>query len=144
MNVATAAVTCGRLTQAGVVLAARGSYSARADQYGVNVTESSRGSSGPSQGAGKPEVVLEHWGGDAEMLAFDSMLKGAVRRSDPFERARVAARTIRDYDLDSLLITYAGGAELSADRVELVLRGPRRGRLGRRAVLVRAALGELL
>ncbi len=78
------------------------------------------------------------------MLAFDSMLKGAARRLDAGERARVAACTIRDYDLDSLHIAYPDGAELSADRIGLVLRGPRRGRLHRRDLLIRAALGELL
>jgi hypothetical protein len=148
LNVAIAAVTCGRLTQAEVVLAVRGFYRARADQYNVSVTESDWGSPGPSrrarEAAVKPEVVLEHWGGDAEMLAFQSVLKSATRRSDPVERARVAARTVRDYDLDSLVVTYPNGAELSADRIELILRGPSRGRLRRRSVLIRAALGELL
>jgi hypothetical protein len=148
LNVAVAAVTCGRLTQADVVLAVRGFYTARADQYGVNVTESDWGSPGPRrrarEAAVRPEVVLEHWGGDAEMLAFESSLKGATRRSDPVERARVAARTIRDYDLDSLVVTYPNGAELSADRVELIIRGPSRGPLRRRSVLIRAALAQLL
>jgi hypothetical protein len=130
LSLALAAVTCGRLTQAAVVHAMRGGATARADQYGVNVTER--------------ELVLEHWGGDAEMLAFDSQLRRAARRSEPGERARVAARTIRDYDLDSLLITFADGGELQADRTELVLRGPPRGRLRRRGVLVHAALGDLL
>jgi hypothetical protein len=144
LSVALAAVTCGRITQAAVVQATRGSSSARADQYGVNVTESRQRSSGSGRRAGEPELVLEHWGGDAEMLAFDSMVKSPARRSEPNERARVAARTIRDYDLDSLHIAYPDGAELSADRLGLVLRGPRRGRLGRRDLLVRAELGELL
>jgi len=88
--------------------------------------------------------VLEHWGGDAEMLVLRSPLKGAARRASSLERARVAARTIRDYDLDSLHIAYPDGAELSADRVQLVLYGPRRGLLRRRDQLVRATLGELL
>lgn len=147
LSVALAAVTCGRITQAAVVRATRGRCSARADEYGVGVTESRRLSPGSSRRARelarKPELVLEHWGGDAEMLAFDSMLKGAARRSDPKERARVAARTIRDYDLDALHIAYPDGAELSADRDGLILRGPPRGRLRRRNLLLRAALGEL-
>lgn len=148
MSIALAAVTCGRLTQAAVVRASRGRCCARADQYSVNVTEPRRRSPGSRQRArklvGEPEVVLEHWGADAEMLAFDFALKGAARLSDPAERARVAARTIRDYDLDSLHIAYPDGAELSADRIGLILRGPRRGRLRRREVLIRIALGELL
>jgi hypothetical protein len=78
------------------------------------------------------------------MLAFESTLKSAAQRSDPNERARVAARTIRDYDLDSLHIAYPDGAELAADRLELVLRGPRRGRLRQRDLVLRAALDELL
>jgi hypothetical protein len=148
LNVAVAAVTCGRLTQADVVVAVRGVYTARADQYRVNVTESNWGSLRPRRRARgpavKPDVVLEHWGGDAEMLAFESSLRSATRRSTPVERARVAARTIRDYDLDSLVVTYPNGAELSADRLELIIRGPSRGPLRRRSMLIRAALGELL
>jgi hypothetical protein len=148
LNVAIAAVTCGRLTQADVVHAARGFHTARADQYGVIVTESDCLSPGPPWGArragGRGEVVLEYWGGDAEMLAFESTLKRTTRRSNPVERARMAARTIRDYDLDSIAITYPDGAQLSADRFEVVLRGPHRGRLRRRSVLIRVALGELL
>jgi hypothetical protein len=148
LNVAIAAVTFGRLTQAEVVLAVRGFYKARADQYNVSVTEFDGGSPGPGrrarEAAMKPEVILEHWGGDAEMLAYGSTLKSATRRSYPVERARVAARTIRDFDLDSLLATYPNGTELSADRIELTLRGPSRGPLRRRSVLIRAALDELL
>jgi len=148
LNVAIAAVTCGRLTRAEVVFAVRGFYKARADQYNVSVTEFDGTLPGPSrrarEAAMKPEVVLEHWGGDAEMLAYQSSLKSATRRSDPVERARIAARTIRDYDLDSLLATYRNGSELSADRVELILRGPSRGPLRRRSVLIRAALDQLL
>ncbi|MGA2924646.1 MAG: hypothetical protein ABSG43_01430 [Solirubrobacteraceae bacterium] len=149
LSIALAAITCGRLSHAAVVRASRGRCSARADQYGVNVTERHRRSPpGPRLRAreleGERELVLEYWGADAETLAFDSMLKGAARRSDPGERARVAARTIRDYDLDSLEIAYPDGTELTADRTGLVLRGPRRGRLRRRDVLIRVALGELL
>jgi hypothetical protein len=148
LNVALAAVTCGRTTQAAVVRATRGCCSARADQYGVNVSEARWRSLGSSprdrEFAGESELVFEHWGDDAEMLAFDSTLKSAARRSDPHERARVAARTIRDHDLDSLHVAYPDGAELSADRLELVLRGPRRGRLRQRDLLIRAALDELL
>jgi hypothetical protein len=141
-SVAVAAVTCGRLTQAEVVQAARGDCTARADQYGVNVTESAGRSLGARDST--PELVVEHWGGDAEMLAFESTLRPHARRSDPRERARVAAETIRHYDLDSLEITFPDGGELSADRIELVLRGPRGGRLRRRDVLIRAALADLL
>jgi hypothetical protein len=148
LRLAIAAVTCGRITQAAVVRATRGRSSARADQYGVFVREARWPLPGSSRRArevaGESELVLEHWGGDAEMLAFDSTLKSAARRSDPNERARVAARTVRDYDLDSLQIAYPDGAELSADRLELVLRGPRRGRLRQRDLLIRVALDELL
>jgi hypothetical protein len=145
LSVAVAAVTCGRLTRAAEVEAARGPYNARADKYGVNVTVSDGRSSGSARDTlAGDEVVLEHWGGDAEMLAFDSIVKGPALRSDPFERARVAARTMRTYDLDSLIATYANGSVLKASRDEVVLRGPRRGRLGRRGVVIRAALGELL
>lgn len=148
LSVALAAVSCGRVTQAAVVRATRGYYSARADQYGVNVTESYRRSPGwgrrTREPAGEAELVLEHWGGDAEFLASESVLGGATRRSGaPYERARAAARTIRYYDLDSLQIAYPDGAELSADRLGLVLRGPRRGRFRRRDLLIRAALDEL-
>lgn len=128
--------------------ATRGRYTARADQYGVSVTETHGRSPGSSTGAREipsdPELVLEYWGGDAEMLAFDSMLKSAARRSHPRERARVAARFIRDYELDSLHISYPDGAELSADRCWLVLRGPHHGRLRRREVLIRLPTCELL
>jgi hypothetical protein len=145
-SAAVAAVTCGRLTQAEVVRAARGDCTARADQYGVNVTESARRLPGARYRAGAPtpELVVEHWGGDAEMLAFESTLRPHARRSDPRERARVAAETIRHYHLDSLEITFRDGTELSADRIGLVLRGPRGGRLRRRDVLLRAALVDLL
>jgi hypothetical protein len=112
----------------------------------VNVTEPRPGPSAATTAADerRSEVVLEHWGGDAEMLVLASPLKGAARRSAPLERARVAARTVRDYDLDSLQIAYPDGAELSADRIQLVLYGPRQGFLRRRGQLVRATLGELL
>jgi hypothetical protein len=93
---------------------------------------------------GGVETVLEHWGGDAEMLVWRSSLKGAAQRSAPLERARVAARTVRDHDLDSLQVTYPDGAELSADRVQVVLHGPRQGVLRRRSRLVRATLSDLL
>jgi hypothetical protein len=148
LSVALAAVSCGRVTQAAVVRATRGLSSARADQYGVNVTEPRRRGPGSSRRVREvpddPELVLEHWGGDAEMLAFNSLVKGSGRRSDPDARARVAARTIRSYDLDSLHISYPDGSELSGDRFGLVLRGPPRGRLRRREELFRAELGELL
>jgi hypothetical protein len=146
LNVALAAVTCGRLSYAARVRASRGQCRASADQYGVHVTEP-RPRSPAARGAADErdrEAVLEHWGGDAEMLVMRSPLKGAARRSAPLERARVAARTVRDYDLDSLQIVYPDGAELSADRVQIVLYGPREGFLRRRARLVRATLGELL
>jgi hypothetical protein len=142
LTVAVAAVTCGRLSQAASVSASRGPYCACADEYGVKVIETEPSSS-PHHGHNRnPDSVLELWG--AEMLAFTSPLKGAARRADPLERARDAARTVRDHDLDSLQITYPDGVELSADRTQLVLCGPRRGVLRRRDRLVCAALGELL
>ena len=64
--------------------------------------------------------------------------------SGPLERAQVAARTVSYYDLDSLEIAYPDEAELSANRIELVLYGPRRGFLRRRARLLHALLNELL
>jgi hypothetical protein len=88
--------------------------------------------------------VLEHWGGDAEMLTLRSPVTGAVAPSGPLERARVAARTVNYYDLDSLQIAYPDGAELLAGRIELVLYGPRRSFLRRRDRLLRAAVSELL
>jgi hypothetical protein len=88
--------------------------------------------------------VLEHWGGDAEMLTLRSPVTGAVGLSGPLERARVAARTVSYYDLDSLQIAYLDGAELSAGRIEVVLYGPRRGFLRRRARLLRALVSELV
>jgi hypothetical protein len=144
--VALAAVTCGRLSRAATVRAGRGQCSASADQYRVTVTEPGLGSV-VAQGRGaehSPEVVLEHWGGDAEMLTLRSRLTGAVGVSGPLERARVAARTVSYYDLDSLQIAYAEGAELVAGRTELVLYGPRRGFLRRRQRLLRASVDELL
>jgi len=145
--VALAAVTCGRLSRAATVRARRGQCSASADQYRVQVTEPGSGSVLASSRAGEhsPEVVFEHWGGDAEMLALrPSLVTGAVGLSGPLERAQVAARTVRYYDLDSLQIAYPDGAELHAGRIELVLHGPRRGILRRRAQLLRASLDELL
>jgi hypothetical protein len=126
------------------VRTSRGQCRATADQYGVNVTEP-----GPQTGTGTTdepgrEAVIEHWGGDAEMLALRSPMKAAARRADPLERARVAARTLRDYDLDSLQIEYPDGAEVSADRIQVVLYGPRQGFLRRRDQLVRVTLNELL
>jgi hypothetical protein len=144
--VALAAVTCGRLSRAATVRAGRGQCSASADQYRVKVTEPGLGSVVATGRVGehRPEVVLEHWGGDAEMLTLRSPVAGAVGLSGPLERARVAARTVSYYDLDSLRIAYPDGAELSADRIELVLHGPRRGILSRRARLLHASIGELL
>jgi hypothetical protein len=144
--VALAAVTCGRLSRAATVRASRGQCSASADQYCVKVTEPRSGSGlarGPI-GEHTPEVVLEHWGGDAEMLTLRSPMTGAVGPSGPLERARVAARTVDYYDLDSLRIAYPDGTELLAGRTELVLYGPRRRLLRRRARLLRASLNELL
>jgi hypothetical protein len=144
--VALAAVTCGRLSDAVTVRAGRGQCSAAADQYRVVVTEPgsvTTRSSGRS-GAATPEVVLEHWGGDAEMLTLRSPLTGAVGLPAPVERARIAARTLSYYDLDSLQIEYRDGAELSAGRIDLVLCGPRRGLLRRRQRLLRSAVSELL
>jgi hypothetical protein len=88
--------------------------------------------------------VLEHWGGDAEMLALRSPLTGAVGPSGPLERARVAARTVNYYDLDSLHVAYLDGAELLAGRSELALYGPRRGLFRRRDRLLQASVNELL
>lgn len=148
MVVALAAVACGRLSGAVRVRAGRGRCSASADQYRVVVTEPGLGGlvARGRRGAGdpSPEVVFEHWGGDAEMLTLRSPVSGAVGRSGPRERARVAARTLRYYDLDSLRIEYPDGAELLAGRIELVLYGPRRGLLRRRDRLLRASVSELL
>lgn len=144
--VALAAVTCGRLSRAATVRAGRGQSLASADQYRVRVTEPGSGSVVARGRVGEhtPELVLEHWGGDAEMLTLRAPITGAVGLSGPLERARVAARTVSYYDLDSLRIEYPDGAELVAGRVELVLYGPRRGFLRRRVRLVRASLDELL
>lgn len=144
--VALAALTCGRLSSAATVRAGRGQCSASADQYRVVVTEPGSGSvvsRGPI-GEDGSEVVLEHWGGDAEMLTLRSPLTGAAGLSGPLERAQVAARMLTYYDLDSLQIAYPDGAELLAGRMELVLYGPRRGFLRRRARLLRASVNELL
>lgn len=143
--VALAAVTCGRQSGAVSVRAGRGQCSASADKYRVSVTEPGPGPLGArrSRHRATPEVVLEHWGGDAELLTLRSPVTRAVRPSGPRERARVAARTLTYYDLDSLQIEYPDGAELLAGRTELVLYGPRRGRLRRRDRLLRASVGEL-
>ena len=143
---ALAAVTCGRLSRAATVRAGRGQCSASADQYRVTVTEPGSGSLVTRGGVGEhsPEVVLEHWGGDAEMLTLRSPITGAAGLSGPLERAQVAARTINYYDLDSLQVEYPDGAELAAGRIELVLYGPRRGVLRRRDRLLRASVEELL
>lgn len=144
--VALAAVTCGRLSRAATVRAGRGYSSASADQYRVQVTEPRSGSRGPNGPIGdhSPEVVLEHWGGDAEMLVLRSPLTGAAGPSGALEYARVAARTVNYYDLDSLQIAYPDGSELLASRTELVLRGPSRGLLRRRNRILRAASDDLL
>jgi hypothetical protein len=144
--VALAAVTCGRLSGAATVRAGRGQCSASADQYRVQVTEPGSGSVVASRQVGEhsPEVVFEHWGGDAEMLTLRSPITGPVGRSGPLERAQVGARTVNYYDLDSLQIAYPDGAELLAGKVELVLYGPRRGFLRRRHRLLRASVSELL
>jgi hypothetical protein len=144
--VALAAVTCGRLSRAATVRAGWGQCSAAADQHRVKVTEPRSGSvvAGRPIGEHSPEVVLEHWGGDAEMLTLLSQVTGAVGPSGPLERARVAARTVNYYDLDSLQIAYPDGAALLAGRIELVLYGPRRGFLRRRDRLLHASVKELL
>jgi hypothetical protein len=146
MVVALAAVTCGRLSRAVTVSAGRGQCTASADQYRVQVTEPQSGSViGRGQtGEHSPQVVLEHWGGDTEMLTLRSGLTGTAGPSGPLERARVAARMVNYYDLDSLQVAYQDGAELSAGRSEIVLYGPRRGFLRRRDRLVRASVDELL
>jgi hypothetical protein len=144
--VALAAVTCGRLSRAVTVRASRGQCSASADQYRVKVTEPGSGSvvGRGRVGEHSPEVVLEHWGGDAEMLTLRSPMTRSVGPSGPLERARVAARSVKYYDLDSLQIEYPDGAELVAGRIELVLYGPRRGALRRRDRLLHASVNELL
>ena len=144
--VALAAVTCGRLSRAVTVRAGRGQCSASADQYRVQVTEPGSGSvlARGQTSERSPEVVLEHWGGDAEMLTLRSSLTGVVRLAGPLERARIAARTLSYYDLDSLHIAYPDGSELSAGRIEIVLHGPRRGFLRRRGQLLRASVEQLL
>ena len=77
--VALAAVSCGRLSGAATVRAGRGQALASADQYRVEVTEPGLGPRvARSRGAAPtPEVVYEHWGGDAEMLAPRFPLTGA-------------------------------------------------------------------
>jgi hypothetical protein len=144
--VALAALSCGRLSRAATVLAGRGQCTASADQYRVQVTEPQSGSViGRGQiGDNSPQVVLEHWGGDTEMLTLRSGSTGAAAPSGPLERARVAAQMVSYYDLDSLQVAYPDGAELSAGRSEIVLYGPRRGLLRRRDRLVRASVDELL
>jgi hypothetical protein len=142
LNVALAAVTSGRLTSAEEVVATRGQYCARADKYGVRVTEAATGATMRATRESAGEPVLELWG--ADMMDFSSPLKGPARRAEPLERARVAARTVRDHDLDSLQIAYPSGEELSADRAQVVLYGPRRGALRRRDRILSAPLGELL
>lgn len=142
--VALAAVTCGRLSGAAAVRAGRGQCSAVADQYRVEVTEPGSAVFGRGRTVtGTPDVVLEHWGGDAEMLAMRPSVTATVVPSGPRERALVAARTVRDYDLDSLHVSYPDGVELSAGRSELVVSGPRRGPLRRRRRLFRALVHEL-
>lgn len=146
MVVALAAVTCGRLSRAATVRAGRGQCSASADQYRVQVTEPGSGSAVARGRVAdtSPEVVLEHWGGDAELLTLRSPLTGTAGLSGALERARVAARTVSYYDLDSLQVGYPDGAELKAGRLEVVVLGPRRGLLGRRDRLLRASVDELL
>jgi hypothetical protein len=141
--VALAAVSCGRLSCAATVHAGRGQCSASADQYRVQVTEPGSVVTSGEIGERGQEVLLEHWGGDAEMLTLRSPAAGAVGLSGPLERARVAARTISYYDLDSLQIAYPDGAELVASRTDVVLYGPPRGLLRRRERLLRALVDEL-
>jgi hypothetical protein len=143
--VALAAVSCGRLSGATTVRAGRGQALASADQYRVEVTEpGSEPRVVRGRGIGPaPEVVFEHWGGDAELLALRAPVTGAVGLLAPAERARVAARTFNYYKLDSLRIEYPDGAELSAADAVLVLHGPRRGWLRRRNTLLRALLSDL-
>ena len=144
--VALAAVTCGRLSSAATVRASRGRCAASADQYRVKVTEPGLGSvvARGRIGEHSPKVVLEHWGGDAEMLNLRSAMTGSAGIPGARERAQVAARTVSYYDLDSLHVSYPDGAELFAGKVELVLYAPRRGLLRRRRPLLRGSLNELL
>jgi hypothetical protein len=132
--VAQAAVSCGRLSGAVSVRADRGECSAQADGYRVSVTEPAAG----------PEVVLEHWGEDAEMLAPRASVLVPGRAAGPQQRARVAARTISYYGLDGLRIDWADGTELRARGATVVLYGPRRGWPRRRRRLLAATLDELL
>lgn len=142
--VALAAVTCGRLSRAATVRAGRGQCAASADQYRVQVTEPGSAAVSRPIGQHSGEVVAEHWGGDAEMLTLRSTVTRAVAPTGPLERARVAARTVNYYDLDSLKVAYPDGAELVAGRSGIVLYGPTRGFLRRRAQLLRASLDDLL
>ena len=139
--VAVAAVTCGRLSNAARVTARRGVYRARADEYGVKVTEASPGRPAPWRGAEdeNARVLAEHWG--ADML--DS-ITATSRRADPLVRARVAARTVRDYALDSLQVDYPEGGGLSANSTQVVLYSPPRGVLRRRDQLLSALISDLV
>jgi hypothetical protein len=144
--VAIATVYCGRLTGARTVQAGRGQSSAAADQYRVAVTEPGAGTR-TVRGAGAAsdgEVVLEHWGGDAELLADRPGGLGPATARGPRERARVAARTVRYYDLDWLRAQYPDGTHLRATAAGVVLQGPRRARLLPGRMLLRAPLDDLL
>jgi hypothetical protein len=140
-GVAVAAVTCGRLSNAERVTATRGCYRARADQYGVKVTEATPGRSSFRRSAddGGERLLAEHWG--ADML---ESVTATARRADPMVRARVAARTVRAYNLDSLQVEFPEGGGLSANSIAVVLYGPPRGVLRRRDQLFSALISDLI
>jgi hypothetical protein len=142
--VALAAVSCGRISGASTVRAGRGQCRAEADRYRVQVSEPGVGTGGSGGPSLSPDVVLEHWGGDAEMLTLRSPVTGPAAVPGPLERARLAARTFSYYGLDFLQVAYPDGSELRVSSGGLVLYGPRRGRLRRRDRLLRASVGELL
>ena len=128
-----------RSRRPGAVLRISRSVPREGDRAAVRVTRASR-----PIGEHSPEIVLEHRGGDAELLTLRSLVTGAVGPSGPLERAQVAARTVNYYDLDTLQIAYPDGAELVAGRIELVLYGPRRRFVRRRHRLLHASVDELL
>jgi hypothetical protein len=78
------------------------------------------------------------------MLVLRSPIAGAAGPSGALEYARIAARTVNYYDLDSLQIAYRDGSELLASRTGLVLHGPRPGFPRRRKRILRATIEDLL
>ncbi len=139
--VAVAAVTCGRLSNAARVTARRGVYRACADEYGVKVTEANPGRPSSKRNAEEENerLLVEHWG--ADML---ESVTATAKRADPMVRARVAARTVRDYGLDSLRVEYPEGGGLAANNTQVILYGPPRGVLRRRDQLLSALISDLV